>query len=197
MYRVLQCAYSKMVPGRVRSVLRVARMHMDEIKKNERTDERNKRRLECLLQNANSIKLELGAGKRRMEGWTSIDLDDDADLLLNLLKPLPLPDSSVSEIYASHVLEHFYYREMLNIVGECNRILVSGGSLKVAVPDARIYLQAYFNRNSFEYEHYCQYKPAFHYNSPMDYVNYMAYMDGHHRYMFDVENLVKVLRKDG
>jgi hypothetical protein len=31
----------------------------------------------------------------------------------------------------------------------------------------------------------------------MDRLNYIAYMDGHHRYMFDEENLLRVLVQAG
>jgi len=172
-------------------------MHLSVMKKNKRTNETNKRIIKGLLENAKCIKLELGAGKRRMEGWTSIDLDEDADLRLDLRKPLPFPCNSVSEIYASHVLEHCYFPKIRQLVAECHRILVPGGTFKVVVPNARIYLEAYWKGNDFDYEYYCRYKPAFHYNSPIDYVNYMAYMDGHHRYMFDEDNLIKVLESEG
>ena len=33
--------------------------------------------------------------------------------------------------------------------------------------------------------------------SAIDQVNYMAYMGGHHCYMFDEENLVKILQQNG
>ena len=33
--------------------------------------------------------------------------------------------------------------------------------------------------------------------SKLDQVNYMAYMDGHHKYLFDEENLIKTLLTAG
>ena len=37
------------------------------------------------------------------------------------------------------------------------------------------------------------YKPAVVSDGKIDWLNYIAYMDGHHKYMFDQENLVRRL----
>jgi predicted SAM-dependent methyltransferase len=100
-------------------------------------------------------------------------------------------------IYSSHLLEHFSYHELVNFLNECLRILKPGGIFSAAVPNARIYLEAYQNPAGFEPGLFCRYEPAYNYNSKIDYVNYMAYMDGHHHYMFDEENLVAILNKTG
>ncbi len=45
-------------------------------------------------------------------------------------------DGSVSEIYASHVIEHLgFKRELPTALREFNRVLVPGGILRVSVPD--------------------------------------------------------------
>jgi predicted SAM-dependent methyltransferase len=67
----------------------------------------------------------------------------------------------------------------MNFLAECLRILKPGGKFSAAVPNARIFLNAYHNPDSFNPAVYCRYKPAYHYNSKIDYVNYIAYMDGH------------------
>ena len=46
-------------------------------------------------------------------------------------------------------------------------------------------------------QQFFMYESAFHGNSRVDYVNYIAYMDGHHKYMFDEENLLSILRNVG
>ncbi len=141
--------------------------------------------------------LELGSGARKLAGWTSIDTNGVADIHHDLTKPLPFLDSSVKCIYASHLLEHFSYpNPMQNLLQECYRVLEPGGELKVAVPNARIFLEAYFDLTK-EPGDLCRYKPALHNNSRMDYVNYIAFMDGHHRYMFDEDNLQVVLVRAG
>jgi predicted SAM-dependent methyltransferase len=132
-----------------------------------------------------------------MDGWTSVDMNDNCALTLNLTAPIPFPDNSVNMIYSSHVLEHFKYPELIKLLEECLRILKPGGSFSASVPNARIYLEAYYNPEGFNAEKFCGHKPAYHYNSKIDYVNYMAYMDGHHKYMFDEENIVVILERAG
>lgn len=38
---------------------------------------------------------------------------------------------------------------------------------------------------------------AYNNTSRIDYVNYIAYMDGHHKYMFDEQNLIVILENKG
>ncbi|GCL34209.1 glycosyl transferase group 1 [Planktothrix agardhii CCAP 1459/11A] len=153
---------------------------------------------EPLFNRRKPLKLELGASEKRMEGWTTVDLDPRSDLCLDLSKPLPFQDNCLEEIYSSHLLEHFYYpNPMVNLLSECYRVLKPGGVFKVAVPNARIYIEAYEKPESFEAEEHCLYKPAFHYHSKIDFINYIAYMDGHHRFLFDEENLPKIITNAG
>lgn len=159
---------------------------------------KNRKMIKTLLNGNCPIKLELGAGQDRgMEGWTSVDMNDSCHLNLDLTKPLPFPDSSVARIYSSHVLEHFDFKDLTNLLNECLRVLKPGGVFSASVPNARIYIEAYANPTDFSPEKYCGHKPAYNYNSKIDYLNYMAYMDGHHRYMFDEENILIILCKAG
>jgi len=48
----------------------------------------------------------------------------------------------VSEIRASHILEHFDFRQVRQALDEWSRVLKPGGRLRVAVPDARKVIQA-------------------------------------------------------
>lgn len=74
-------------------------------------------------------KLHLCAGGTRIEGFESHDLDMD------IRKPLPFPDNSVNFICTEHGLEHTAPREGWSFLEECNRILVSGGVVRIAIPD--------------------------------------------------------------
>ena len=110
--------------------------------------ERNKRAIDSLLSNGHPIRLELGAGPRRMEGWTSVDLDDKCDICLDLSQPLPFPDACVSQVYSSHLLEHFSYPDpMVNFLSECYRILKPGR------PDAPTPARRALSRVALELSH--------------------------------------------
>ncbi|MBW4546703.1 MAG: methyltransferase domain-containing protein [Symplocastrum torsivum CPER-KK1] len=168
-------------------------------KERKRISTKNEKVINLLLKEKEPIKLEFGAGENRgLRGWTTIDIYETCDLCLDLSLPLPFPDNCVTQIYSSHFLEHFSYpTPMTGLLAECYRILKPDGIFSVAVPNARIYLNAYFNPENFNPEEYCICRRALHENSKMDYVNYMAYMDGEHYYMFDEENLLVILANAG
>jgi predicted SAM-dependent methyltransferase len=142
--------------------------------------------------------LELGTGIiERGQGWITMDNKQSCDIKHDLCDPFPFPDNTFPNIYCSHVLEHFYYPELVELLREVYRILKAGGMFSLCVPDASIYIKAYCNPGDFKADHYCRYRRAYHFFSKIDYINYMAYMDGHHKIMFDRENLPGILRFAG
>ena len=62
---------------------------------------------------------------------------------------------------------------------------------------AALYIQAYLSGENLSAKNYIFYGPALNNTTKIDYVNYMAYMDGHHNYMFDEENLLFILKAKG
>lgn len=82
----------------------------------------------------NLKKLNLGCGADIKPGWINCDYvpASGVDHVIDLTRPLPFPDSSADEIYASHVLEHI--PEPLKLLLECHRVLKSGGTLIIRVP---------------------------------------------------------------
>lgn len=160
---------------------------------------RNRRIARGIVARGQPIKLELGSWKRPgHEDWTFSDMGGNGDIQLDLTQPIPFPDNSVERIYASHLLEHFSYpHPMLNLLGECHRILKPGGELRIAVPNARIFLEAYLSPTPFEVQRYCGYDVGLSLKNRIDYVNFIAYMGGDHKHLFDVDNLVEVLSQVG
>jgi predicted SAM-dependent methyltransferase len=186
----------KMLPTRLKELLVLFLQWQDQARRNEQISEKNRRKIEALLKSSIPIMLELGAGENRgVPGWTYADVNENCDLTLDLTHPLPFPDNCVDMIYSSHLLEHFSYNELHNFLNECLRVLKPGGIFSAAVPNARIYLEAYQNPSGFDPGLFCRHEPAYNYNSKIDFVNYMAYMEGHHQYMFDEENIVFILGK--
>ena len=159
-----------------------------------------------LLSNTNDkFYVELGAGGFKRDGgafWVSVDLEG-ADINMDLTKTsLPFPDKSVDCFYSSHVFEHFSYPEpMLSILKDCLRCLKVQGIFSICVPDAAMYVDAYQKGKYPLLDGHCMeevhYMPAVHHNSKMDILNYMAYMDGHHKYLFDIEGLLSILSSAG
>jgi predicted SAM-dependent methyltransferase len=151
-----------------------------------------------LLRSGKEIKLDIGSGPiQGGRGWTTLDMNERADLYWDLREPLPFPDGSVTMIYASHVLEHFFYPELMRLLQDCRRVLKPQGQLSVCVPDASLYVRGYLGDAGFDRAKFLIYAPALCSDAKMDILNYIAYMAGHHRYLFDQENLVGVLERAG
>lgn len=155
-------------------------------------------RLWRLLGTRRDICLELGAGNKRGGGdWLTIDLTSKCDLYWDLNRGIPFPDGSVKKIYSSHLLEHLTFKEGQRLLAECRRVLAPGGTISVCVPNARLYIEAYLSNRLLDTTRFLGYLPAFNKTTAIDYVNYTAYLDGHHKYMFDLDNLVHVLSTSG
>lgn len=159
----------------------------------------NRRAIKHYLESHSPAKLELGSGKRTgMEDWIASDIGGGGDIQLDFTQPIPFPDNSLDIIYSSHVLEHFSYpHPMRDLLEECRRILKPGGAFSIAVPNARIFLDAYSNPSAFKPDQYCTYDVGLTYRTRIDYVNFIAYMGGDHKHMFDEEGLLAVLTDGG
>lgn len=135
--------------------------------------------------------------KTNTPNWIFIDQSNDSDLQLDLTTNFPFPSNCIKTIYSSHLLEHFYYPQpMLNFLHECNRILKPGGSFSIAVPNAQIYIDGYV-KGYLDVNTYCKFNTGLSFQSKIDYINHIAYMGTHHKYMFDEENLINILIEAG
>lgn len=139
-----------------------------------------------VLRNFNR-QLEIGSGPKKRDDWLTLDMCKGADVYWDLRHKLPFEESSFNRIYCSHVLEHFSYVDLMRLLREIHRVLVPGGEFLIAVPDASFYVDAYLDRR--EFSELLKYKPAVISAGKMDGLNYIFYMDGQHRFMFDAENL--------
>jgi SAM-dependent methyltransferase len=69
-------------------------------------------------------------------------------LVHDLTKPLPFADGTIAVIYGAHVLEHLYFVDAQRLLGECRRVLRSGGVIRMVVPDVRSMVATYLkNKN--------------------------------------------------
>ena len=160
--------------------------------------ETNLRKINELVASGNPVKVEFGAGAPRgLAGWTYVDRVYTCDLVMDLTQPMLFPDDCIDEIYSSHLLEHFSYAELAVFLRECRRILKPGGHFSAAVPNARLFIEPYSQPEKADVQALCRHRPALNGATGIDVINYIAYMDGHHKYMFDEENLPEVLRVAG
>ena len=157
----------------------------------------SRQKIRRILKEQRKMSVELGAGGKGGQGeWITIDISNACDIYWDLRKGIPFPAESLQKIYSSHFFEHLSFEETQHFLEECKRVLVPGGQFLICVPNARIYLEAYVRGISLNPDYFV-YPPALNHTTLIDCVNYMAYMDGHHKYMFDEENLLYILRSKG
>ena len=86
------------------------------------------------------LRLNLGCGMNRLEGYVNVDRYGDPDLRHDLeVLPWPWPDDSVSEILLKHVLEHLGREpnNYLEIMKEIYRVCEDGATIRIIVPHHR------------------------------------------------------------
>lgn len=141
--------------------------------------------------------IDLGGGARAGHGnWVTLDMTPECDLYWDLRDGIPFEDGSVQRLYTSHLLEHLSFEEGQALLREALRVLEPGGTLSVCVPNARLYLEAYVSGRTLPTEWF-GWREGWNGTTAIDMVNYIAYLGGHHRYMFDEENLLERLRQAG
>lgn len=82
------------------------------------------------------LKLDLGCGNRKEHGFWGIDIHkfDQVDEVQDLRKPWPWADGSVTEIRATHFIEHLTAAERCHFFNECFRVLKQFGRATITTP---------------------------------------------------------------
>lgn len=114
-----------------------------------RTDARTKGVLRA-LQERDGLKLHLGCGSIRMEGYVNIDIvpTQATDLVQNVADLPMVRKNSVEEIFLHSVFEHLYAYEQERALREWHRVLKPGGRLVMKwIPDFDLVAEAYVNRS--------------------------------------------------
>lgn len=156
---------------------------------------KSKRKISQILKDNSTVFLEVGAGQNKGRGnWITLDMNKKCDLYWDLRDGIPFPNESIKKIYSSHFFEHLTFAEGQLFLDECFRVLKPGGIFSICVPNARLFVDAYL-RNFSEDKELLRYLPAVNQTTAIDYLNYIAYMNGHHKYMFDQQNLLFLLKE--
>lgn len=87
------------------------------------------------------MKIDIGAGRDKRPGFKRWDISPvvKPDVLIDVSKDkFPVEDNACEEIRISGVLEQILTNEgLLHCMNECHRILQSGGTMTVVVPNAK------------------------------------------------------------
>ena len=107
------------------------------------------------------IKLNIGCGRLKLEGYKNIDISHEAkaDVYYDASHKIKELDYSVEEINCGCMMEQINDNVMfINFLNECHRVLVHGGKLKGYVPstDPRVLFldpmdRRFFQTDSFKY----------------------------------------------
>lgn len=127
---------------------------------------------------AGVVRLNLGAGGLTIPGFQNFDRKTGQEIF-----PLAVPDGSVDEIRASHVLEHFPHGQIAAVLADWVRALKPGGTLKIAVPDFEVIVGQYQAGAQIPVQGYLM-------GGQVD-------GDDYHKAIFDRDELYQMLRKAG
>jgi predicted SAM-dependent methyltransferase len=80
------------------------------------------------------MKLHLGAGKHRWDGWINVDVPDSGADVECDVHELPWPDNVADEITSIHLIEHIPMLNVGLVLREWVRVLKPGGVLTIETP---------------------------------------------------------------
>jgi predicted SAM-dependent methyltransferase len=153
-------------------------------------------------------RVNIGCGIYPTQGWINLDIISHPGVYFwDCRSGLPFSDGSIAAIYSEHFFEHLdLYSEAHPFLRECLRCLQPRGVLRIVVPDAGAYLRGY----SGPWERLAAMRPLYCtpngwrdrwlgeiYETKMQFMNAIFRQGSQHKYAYDEETLVFVLRQAG
>ena len=166
------------------------------------------------LRGKSGLRVNLACGQDIRAGWVNIDLlasgpEDGTGaenegltfICHDLRLGLDLPEGSCDIIYCSHFFEHLDYSAGTRLIRDCHCALREGGVLRIALPQIRLMFDAYLRHDQgpFEQSGSASRLPEDELaaRTLVDHLNLGIYENGEHKYLYDEEKLVLVLREVG
>jgi predicted SAM-dependent methyltransferase len=153
-------------------------------------------------------RVNIGCGVYPIPGWINLDIISHPGVYFwDCRSGLPFSNDAIAAIYSEHFFEHLdLYSEAYPFLRECLRCLQSRGVLRIVVPDAGAYLRAY----SGPWERLADLRPLDRtatgwrdrwlgqiYQTKMQFMNAIFRQGYEHKYAYDDETLIFVLREAG
>jgi predicted SAM-dependent methyltransferase len=140
--------------------------------------------------------LNIGCGPYPAPGFINLDYSwsPGIDICWDITRGLPLDDASLRGVFTEHCVEHIPFEACRLVLRECARVLGPGGTLRIAVPDAELYLDLYQRAKAGE-------EVSFPYQragdvTPLVSVN-RVFRDHGHLFAYDEQTLGALLREVG
>ena len=145
------------------------------------------------LRAMNDVRVNVACGPHVAPGLVNLDLFATSPEIIrwDCRWTLPFRDDSVAGIRAEQFVEHLETREELpSFLADCLRVLKPGGVLRVIVPDARRYIEAYLRPDLSGFEE-LKFMIPFPPELPkrMDVLSHIFHQEHEHRHGYDFENL--------
>lgn len=139
------------------------------------------------------LKLHIGCGNVRFEGWINIDKESRKGCKrLDVRKNLPYDDNCVEFIYNEHVIEHFTAKEGLKVLKEFYRVLTVDGVLRIATPDLDYVIEKY----NGSWQDQVWLKNYTYIQTRAEMLN-TAFRNWEHQYLYNEEELTRRLKEAG
>mgnify|MGYP000914503847 CR=1 FL=1 len=146
------------------------------------------------FEKTDSLKLNVGCGSVKFPGWVNIDIEPNADLVVDLRNGLPLKDNTADFIYNEHFIEHLSFEDGEKAVKEFYRVLKGGGVLRIATPELNYIIEKYVNdwkdQDWLSWPHYS-------YITTKGRMLNIAMREWGHEYLYNEEDLRNLLKKIG
>ena len=93
------------------------------------------------------VKINLGSGHYKLDGWVNVDIDLDSnpDVGANLSGGLPFKEGVASLMHTEDFIDQLALENAAGFLKECHRILAPGGVLRVLTPDMQQLAHLYLN----------------------------------------------------
>ena len=153
------------------------------------------------LRNERDLYVNVGCGPQVLPGFLNLDLRAATPGIVewDSRRSLPLAGEAARGIRAEQFVEHLETREELPaFLRDCHRALAPGGVLRVIVPDAKRYLEAYCRGDLSGYRE-LEVPDPFPEDLPtrMDVINHVFHQWHEHRWAYDFETLAHRLTAAG
>lgn len=160
------------------------------------------------LAGVKDCRVNIGCGSRPTPGWINLDVQPvQGCMVWDCRDGLPFSDNAVAAIYSEHAFEHLDLEtEAKPLLRECRRCLQASGVLRIVVPDAGAYLRAYGKT----WDPLVAMRPLERadggwrdpwlgkiYQTQMQLINAVFRQGAEHKYAYDEETLVLILREAG
>lgn len=154
------------------------------------------------LRSQRGLKANIGCGPFGRSDWINLDLfpSEHVKLRTDCRYGLPFANASCRGIHVEHFFEHLNHEEERHaFLAECYRCLEEEGILRIIVPDAELFVQAYLSPGWDRFRQIAAVgdDPESNFSTKMDALNHVFIQDSEHYGGYDEESLSAVLRVHG